>query len=120
MMVQTARTTPFMISLNKTTKKLVSPSLTIIIKWDCVNVLLAVAMFYIGSNVVAWPYGALRGVKDGHHIAGHTWSHKMMTTLTNQEILAELYYTAKAIKYVTGITPRYWFVFILRRWVYAL
>ncbi|KAJ8654531.1 hypothetical protein O0I10_009837 [Lichtheimia ornata] len=66
------------------------------------------SMFYIGSNVVAWPYGALRGVKDGHHIAGHTWSHKMMTTLTNQEILAELYYTAKAIKYVTGITPRYW------------
>lgn len=65
-------------------------------------------MFYIGSNVLNWPYGALRGVKDGHHIAGHTWSHKMMTTLTNQEVLAELYYTAKAIKYVTGITPLYW------------
>ncbi|KAI9323082.1 hypothetical protein BX666DRAFT_1883179 [Dichotomocladium elegans] len=66
------------------------------------------SMFYIGSNVINWPYGALRGVKDGHHIAGHTWSHKMMTTLNNQEVLAELYYTAKAIKYVTGITPLYW------------
>ncbi|ORZ03387.1 chitin deacetylase 1 [Syncephalastrum racemosum] len=66
------------------------------------------SMFYIGSNVINWPYGALRGVKDGHHIAGHTWSHKLMTTLTNQEVLAELYYTSKAIKYVTGITPLYW------------
>ncbi|KAI9316472.1 chitin deacetylase 1 [Dichotomocladium elegans] len=66
------------------------------------------SMFYIGSNVLSWPYGALRGVKDGHHIAGHTWSHQLMTTLTNEEILAELYYTVKAIKYVTGLTPLYW------------
>lgn len=65
-------------------------------------------MFYIGSNVLNWPYGALRGLKDGHHLCGHTWSHKMMTTLTNQEVLAELYYTAKAIKYVTGVTPLHW------------
>ncbi|KAG1142252.1 hypothetical protein G6F37_000672 [Rhizopus arrhizus] len=69
---------------------------------------LKASMFYIGSNVVNWPYGAMRGIKDGHHIAGHTWSHKLMTTLTNQEVLAELYYTQKAIKYVTGITPKYW------------
>ncbi|CAO3658800.1 unnamed protein product [Rhizopus microsporus] len=66
------------------------------------------SMFYIGSNVLNWPYGALRGLKDNHHLCGHTWSHKMMTTLTNQEVLAELYYTAKAIKYVTGVTPLYW------------
>lgn len=65
-------------------------------------------MFYIGSNVLNWPYGALRGLKDGHHLCGHTWSHKMMTTLTNQEVLAELYYTAKAIKFVTGVTPLHW------------
>ncbi|KAI9254042.1 chitin deacetylase 1 [Sporodiniella umbellata] len=69
---------------------------------------LKASMFYIGSNVLNWQYGALRGVKDGHHIAGHTWSHQLMTTLTNQEVLAELYYTSKAIKYVTGITPKYW------------
>ncbi|CAO3597996.1 unnamed protein product [Absidia cylindrospora] len=66
------------------------------------------SMFYIGSNVIAWPYGAMRGLKDGHHLAGHTWSHQLMTTLSNQEVLAELYYTAKAIKYVTGVTPLYW------------
>ena len=65
-------------------------------------------MFYIGSNVINWPYGALRGVKDGHHLAGHTWSHQLMTTLTNEEVLAELYYTQKAIKFVTGVTPKHW------------
>ncbi|KAJ2962399.1 hypothetical protein NQZ79_g2457 [Umbelopsis isabellina] len=66
------------------------------------------SMFYIGSNVMDWPYGAQRGIKDGHHVAVHTWSHPLMTTLTNQEVLAELYYTLKMIKLVTGVTPRYW------------
>jgi len=69
---------------------------------------LKASMFYIGSNVLDWPYGAMRGLKDGHHIADHTWSHQLMTTLTNQEVLAELYYTQKAIKVVTGVTPKYW------------
>ncbi|KAI9310173.1 hypothetical protein BX666DRAFT_2033428 [Dichotomocladium elegans] len=69
---------------------------------------LTASMFYIGSNVISWPYGAIRGVRDGHHLASHTWSHTLMTTLTNKEILAELFYTQKAIKTVTGVTPRYW------------
>ena len=34
---------------------------------------LKASMFYIGSNVLDWPYGAMRGVVDGHHIASHTW-----------------------------------------------
>jgi len=69
---------------------------------------LKASMFYIGSNVLDWPYGAMRGLKDGHHIADHTWSHQLMTTLNDQEVLAELYYTQKAIKFVTGVTPKYW------------
>ncbi|CEG68631.1 Putative Chitin deacetylase [Rhizopus microsporus] len=69
---------------------------------------LKATMFYIGSNVIDWPYGAMRGLKDGHHIAAHTWSHNYTTTLTNEEVLAELYYTQKAIKLATGVTPRYW------------
>ncbi|KAI9475822.1 MAG: chitin deacetylase 1 [Benjaminiella poitrasii] len=66
------------------------------------------SMFYIGSNVVNWPYGAQRGQKAGHHLADHTWSHQLMTTLNNTEVLAELYYTQKAIKMVTGVTPKHW------------
>lgn len=40
---------------------------------------LKASMFYIGSNVVDWPYGAMRGVRDGHHISSHTWSHRVST-----------------------------------------
>lgn len=69
---------------------------------------LKATMFYIGSNVLDWPYGAMRGIQDGHHIASHTWSHPMITTFTNQEVLAELYFSLKAIKLATGLTPRYW------------
>ncbi|KAG2177616.1 hypothetical protein INT44_008130 [Umbelopsis vinacea] len=69
---------------------------------------LTASMFYIGSNVLDWPAGAMRGLRDGHHISAHTWSHQLMTTLTNQEVLAELYYTQKALKTVIGVTPKYW------------
>ena len=35
----------------------------------------------------------------------HTWSHPALTTLTNEQIVAELGWTRKAIKDVTGVTP---------------
>lgn len=65
-------------------------------------------MFYIGSNVADWPNEAQRGLADGHQICVHTWSHPYMTTLTNQQVLGELYYTKKVIKYVVGVTPLCW------------
>lgn len=43
---------------------------------------LKASMFYIGSNVVDWPYGAMRGVRDGHHISSHTWSHRVSSLLS--------------------------------------
>lgn len=113
MMVLTARTMPSTTSSSKTSSRLVSIIIHILTKMNIIlNVI--VAMFYIGSNVVDWPYGAMRGMKDGHHIADHTWSHQMMTTLNNQEVLAELYYTQKAIKMATGVTPRFWSVSLPR------
>lgn len=65
-------------------------------------------MFYIGTNVVQWPLQAQRGLVDGHDICVHTWSHRYMTTLSNEQVFAELYYTAKSIKVVTGVTPTCW------------
>lgn len=65
-------------------------------------------LFYIGSNVLDWPLEAQRGIVDGHHICVHTWSHQYMTQLTNEQVFAELYYTGKAIKDVTGVTARCW------------
>ncbi|WFC96387.1 hypothetical protein MBRA1_003044 [Malassezia brasiliensis] len=69
---------------------------------------LKATMFYIGSNVVNWPLQAQRGIVDGHDICLHTWSHRYMTTLSNEQVFAELYYTAKAIKIATGVTPTCW------------
>jgi len=65
-------------------------------------------MFYIGSNVMDWPLEAQRGLADGHEICVHTWSHRYMTSLTNEQAFAELYYTMKAIKLVVGVTPTCW------------
>ncbi|PWN90313.1 glycoside hydrolase/deacetylase [Acaromyces ingoldii] len=66
------------------------------------------SLFYIGSNVMDWPLEAQRGIVEGHHVCVHTWSHQYMTQLDNPTVFAELYYTAKAIKDITGVTPRCW------------
>ncbi|KAJ7807594.1 carbohydrate esterase family 4 protein [Mycena olivaceomarginata] len=65
-------------------------------------------MFYIGSNVLDWPLEAQRAVADGHEICVHTWSHNYMTAFSNEGVFAELWYSMKAIKLVTGVTPRCW------------
>lgn len=69
---------------------------------------LKATMFYIGSNVLNNPLQAQRGIVDGHDICVHTWSHHYTTTLSNEQVFAELYYTAKVIKKVLGITPTCW------------
>ncbi|GAA6018389.1 hypothetical protein JCM11491_005956 [Sporobolomyces phaffii] len=65
-------------------------------------------LFYIGSNVLDWPLEAQRGLADGHEICAHTWSHRYMTSLSNEQVFAELYYSKKAIKDVIGVTVQCW------------
>ncbi|KAI8079042.1 uncharacterized protein B0P05DRAFT_614268 [Gilbertella persicaria] len=65
-------------------------------------------LFYIGSNVATYPAAAKRAFNDGHHICVHTWSHPVMTTKNNHEVVAELYWTLKAIKEATGVTTKCW------------
>ena len=43
----------------------------------------------------------------GHQVAVHTWSHPSLTTLTNEQIIAELGWTKKVIKDLLGVTPLY-------------
>jgi hypothetical protein len=38
-------------------------------------------MFYIGSNIIDWPYGAMRGVADGHHIASRMYLDGFTSTI---------------------------------------
>ncbi|TIC72956.1 glycoside hydrolase/deacetylase [Wallemia mellicola] len=65
-------------------------------------------MYYIGSNVLNWPYQAQRGRSDGHQLCVHSWSHHHMTSFDDEGAFAELYYTIQAIKAVTGVTPTCW------------
>lgn len=55
-----------------------------------------------------FPDAAQRALNDGHTICSHTWSHPQMTTLTDEEIVGQLYWTHRAIKEVLGITPKCW------------
>ncbi|KAI8353302.1 hypothetical protein EDC96DRAFT_466556 [Choanephora cucurbitarum] len=65
-------------------------------------------LFYIGSNVVQYPAAAKRALENGHQLCVHTWSHQPMTTLSNKEVVSELYWSLKAIKAATGVTPKCW------------
>ncbi|CAO3687393.1 unnamed protein product [Umbelopsis vinacea] len=65
-------------------------------------------LFYIGSNVLTFPAAAQRALADGLTLCVHTWSHPPMTTQTNDQAVAQFYWTLKAIKEATGVTPKCW------------
>ncbi|KAI8147218.1 hypothetical protein BJV82DRAFT_598198 [Fennellomyces sp. T-0311] len=65
-------------------------------------------LFYIGSNVVTYPAAAQRAINNGHVICIHTWSHPQMTAQTNELVVAEFYWSLRAVKEATGVTPRCW------------
>jgi peptidoglycan/xylan/chitin deacetylase (PgdA/CDA1 family) len=63
--------------------------------------------FMVGGQVVKFPDLTLRAYKAGHELAMHTWSHNYMTSLTNEQIVAELKWNELVIKEVTGVSPRF-------------
>ncbi|KAG0224186.1 hypothetical protein B0O80DRAFT_483996 [Mortierella sp. GBAus27b] len=65
-------------------------------------------LFIVGSRAISYPATLKRAYTEGHQIAIHTWSHPMMTSLSNEQIVAELKWTEKAIVATIGVTPIYW------------
>ncbi|KAG0025786.1 chitin deacetylase [Podila clonocystis] len=63
--------------------------------------------FLVGGNVVQYPELVVQEAAAGHHLASHTWSHHALTTLTNEEIVAEMRWTEKAIFEASGYRVRY-------------
>ncbi|ORZ28899.1 hypothetical protein BCR41DRAFT_289581, partial [Lobosporangium transversale] len=63
--------------------------------------------FLLGSNVVKYPEIVKTEIEHGHHIASHTWSHHALTTLSNEQIVAEMKWTEKAIEDFTGYRVKY-------------
>ncbi|KAF9172818.1 chitin deacetylase [Mortierella sp. AD011] len=63
--------------------------------------------FLIGGNVVQFPEVVKAELEQGHHLASHTWSHHALTTLTNEQIVAEMKWTEKSIEDATGYRVKY-------------
>ncbi|RHZ80580.1 hypothetical protein Glove_134g39 [Diversispora epigaea] len=63
--------------------------------------------FIVGSRVVERPDILQKIVKSGHQIGIHTWSHPMLTTLSNEQVVAELQWTASVINATVGLVPKY-------------
>jgi peptidoglycan/xylan/chitin deacetylase (PgdA/CDA1 family) len=61
--------------------------------------------FVVGSRVISFPNILQTQYLGQHQIAVHTWSHPSLTTLTTEEIVAELGWSKKVIKDVLGVTP---------------
>ncbi|ORX49450.1 glycoside hydrolase/deacetylase [Hesseltinella vesiculosa] len=68
---------------------------------------LKITLFMVGGQVVKFPELTQRAYTTGHELAMHTWSHSYMTSLTNEQIVAELKWNELAIKEVTGVSPRF-------------
>ncbi|GJE98048.1 carbohydrate esterase family 4 protein [Phanerochaete sordida] len=66
---------------------------------------LQATFFVVGSRVIERPAVLIEEYMKGHEISVHTWSHHPLTSLTNEQIVAELGWTREAIKRVLGVTP---------------
>lgn len=75
-----------------------------LLNWLSEKNLLA-TFFVVGSRVVSRPDILQRTYLDGHQISVHTWAHSALTTLTNEEVVAELGWSRHIIKQATGVTP---------------
>ncbi|ORY28788.1 hypothetical protein BCR39DRAFT_467925 [Naematelia encephala] len=61
--------------------------------------------FVVGSRVLSRPEMVQAEYASGHQLSVHTWSHPALTTLSNEEIVAELGWTKKVIYDTIGVTP---------------
>ncbi|KAM6497063.1 hypothetical protein JOM56_007536 [Amanita muscaria] len=66
---------------------------------------LKATFFVVGSRVIERPQVLIEEYMTGNEISVHTWSHRPLTSLTNEQVVAELGWTRKAIRHVLGVTP---------------
>ena len=82
------------------------PSNNSIMVLDTLKQLNAKATFCVlGSQVTLYPEVLKRMYADGHTICAHTWSHRYLTSQTDEEIVAEFEWTLQAIQLVIGVRP---------------
>ncbi|KAA1469047.1 glycoside hydrolase/deacetylase [Dentipellis sp. KUC8613] len=83
--------------------------LVLVFSWTLLNYLdeknIHATFFVVGSRVIERPDVLIEEYMKGHELSVHTWSHRPLTSLTNEQIVAELGWTRAAIKAVLGVTP---------------
>ena len=62
--------------------------------------------FVLGRNIENWQDTIIRTVNIGSEVAGHTWNHPELPSLTNEEIIEEMQFTSAAIEQLTGVPQR--------------
>ncbi|KAA1085572.1 chitin deacetylase [Puccinia graminis f. sp. tritici] len=66
---------------------------------------LKATFFIVGSRAVSSPDILRAEYMAGHQLCLHTWSHPSLTTITNEQIVAEFAWSMKAFKDILGIQP---------------
>ncbi|KAI8930088.1 hypothetical protein BC831DRAFT_441276 [Entophlyctis helioformis] len=75
---------------------------------DALKAINAKATFcVVGSRVIDRPQILRRIFEEGHQICSHTWSHRFLTSQSNEQIMAEFEWTNLIIQQVTGARPAY-------------
>lgn len=64
--------------------------------------------FMIGSNIVTNKHVFQQAASTGQELAVHTWSHQLMTSLSNEQVLGELGWTMQVIYDLSGRVPTLW------------
>jgi len=65
--------------------------------------------FMIGVNIISYPNEFQAAFNMGGDIAVHTWTHPYMTTLSNEDVVAQLGWTMELIHNSTGgRVPKFW------------
>ena len=62
--------------------------------------------FVIGNKVEIYSDTMRRMVKEGNEIGNHSYNHKWLTKLNEEEFLSQINMTQQIIKKITGFTPR--------------
>ncbi|KAJ7771364.1 hypothetical protein DFH07DRAFT_804088 [Mycena maculata] len=65
--------------------------------------------FMIGVNIISYPNEFQAAFDMGHAVCVHTYTHPYMTTLSNEDVVAQLGWTAELIHNSTGgRVPKFW------------
>lgn len=65
------------------------------------------ATFYlVGQNAQLYPNIVRRTVAEGHEVGNHSWSHKLLTKLSDDQLREDMTKTQNAIAAAAGVRPR--------------